>query len=102
MGFQLRQDVRHQRAALNGGIGRDGPNLGLESNNRVDIGGRAGRGAMLPASRGIRGESDASRWLRIVAGGIAGTIGVRDDTDCGIGTVELSQGIGVAGEGVVP
>ena len=82
----FRQNVRDKRAALMSWFRADGPNMRLESQNGVRVRSRTGRGAGLPASRWIRGESHAARGLGVVARGIAGSVGVRDNADSGVGS----------------
>ena len=73
-----------------------------ETNDWVNVGGRAGRGAVLPAGRGIGRKSDAAGRLRIVTRGIAGPVGVRDDADCSVGAMGRAEGIRMIGESVMP
>ena len=80
----FRQNVRNQRAALNRGIGRNGPDVSLKTNDRMNVKGRAGGRAVSPASRKVRREGDPPELLRVVAGGISCMIRVRDYPNGGI------------------
>ena len=98
----LRKNVLNQRAALNGRIGRNGPNVNLEANDRVNVKGKTGGGAVSPASRRVRREGDPPGLLLVVAGGISCMIRVRDDPNGGIRAVGRSKSVRVVGQGIVP
>ena len=68
----------------------------------MGVRGGKGSGAGVPPGRRIGGTSHATGGLRVVTRGIARSVGVRDNADCGVGAKGGEEGVGVPGEGIVP